>query len=353
MSIRNLIEDIQNFIAEDAAPKKVLKPLKNQPDTELSADDKPFTDALEVCVSKTRAFIRDLEKIEEVAAKVGEAASEMEKMRRAGQTEKAFRRGTDIANSMRKFDAEVRSLYGDFAEGRDALGKIASMAGLSTRRSGGAKKKEKPEYGKMTTTDLMQEIHKIGADLHSAVLKAGELGARSIRLASELLDADDSLKGEELKAKVTTLVDTYLDFRDQVSAGLFGMINGVSNRYNELGSRAFKRQAGEGLRRRRATEEAFLIDLSYLSEDDDLGWIVAGNVLSEAKKKRSFMETLAPEDKEAIVEACGKWMSEMNEMTSDALDEAGCAYAAMESLHEMYGEPEMDYGDESEYTGEE
>jgi hypothetical protein len=122
--------------------------------------------------------------------------------------------------------------------------------------------------------------------------------------------------------------------------------------------RVSQSKAGSGIMKVRA-ESVFQIDLSYLSEDRDFAWIAEDlhfarpsrrNQIAEAKGKGVIK--VHPKDKKIVENMCRSMVTEMNGATSSMLDEAGCAYAAMESLYEMYGEPDASYyADEQPYVG--
>jgi hypothetical protein len=97
------------------------------------------------------------------------------------------------------------------------------------------------------------------------------------------------------------------------------------------------------------------IDLSFFAEDEDFGPIIRQTLAEMAPMgaKKSGVVKMHPKDRKVIKEACGGYAKSLNEMTSDSIDEAGCAYGMIEALYEMYGEPDPSYyGGEEPYVSE-
>lgn len=205
---------------------------------ELTSSNQELRRELERSVDQTRKFVRAVYHIEEVATELVYAAQETERIRREVGVDRAMQR-SPLGNATRSFEAEVNKLYGSFAEGRNAMMRVAKMAKISTRRTGKMQKPSMPT-GEITATSLVRDVLQVTKKLSIAVNEAAELGSASIREAEKLLNQKSVIAGEKLQDRLSAYVQVYLDFRDQVSDGLFKMIAAVVRRMNEMTRRLMK-----------------------------------------------------------------------------------------------------------------
>jgi len=352
MAIRNLIEDIEHFLAERdetsspaAAPKKRAPAKGKEARVEgLTSDDPRFKQLLDECVDATQTTIRGFEKLEEAGAEI---AKEAAKVSGSADAEYALRRASALEKSVQSFSDAVGESYADFARGREAMKAIASMAGISTTRKaapGAAPAKREPtNYATMDASELLSDVDRMSKSFGKSLRNTAELGSKALRIAREL----KGKQGSNFEGKLGEFVEAYLDFRDATSGSMFALSKGFSNRLNELLMRVKSVTPGGGIAKVRGEG----IDLSAFLEDEDFGPIVRAYLSEIAAPKRGVVK-MSESDRKIIKESCGGYTKKMNEMTSDALDEAGCAYGMMEALYEMYGEPDPSYyGGEESYPG--
>lgn len=354
MAIRNLIEDIEAYLSERdetsaaaAAPKKRAPAKGKEARVEgLTSSDPRFKQLLDECIDGTQTTIRGFEKLEEAGSEI---AKEAAKVSGSADAEYALRRASALEKSVQSFSDAVGEAYADFARGREAMKAIASMAGISTTRKaapGAAPAKKEPtNYAAMDASDLLSDVDRMSKSFGRSLRNTAELGSKALRVARELKGS--KLEGAAFEAKIGEFVEAYLDFRDATSGSMFALSKGFSNRLNELLMRVKSGTPGGGIAKVRA--EA--IDLSAFLEDEDFGPIVRA-YLSEIAAPRRGVVKMSESDRRMIREgACG-YAKKLNEMTSDAIDEAGCAYGMIEALYEMYGEPDPSYyGSEEPYVG--
>ena len=357
MAIRNLIEDIETFLMERdeaaaapaaAANKKRAAAKSVEPRIEgLTSRNPRFVQLLDECIDATQTTIRGFDKLEEAGANI---ASEAAKVAGSADAEYALRRASSLEKSVQVFSDAVGEAYADFAKGREAMKAIASMAGVSTTRKAAAPagaKREPTNYAAMDADALLADVGKLSKAFSKSLRDTAEFGAKALKLAREL---KGRFEGSEFDAKIVAFVEAYLDFRDATSGSMFALSNSFKNRLNELLMRVKSGTPGGGIAKVRA--EA--IDLSVFAEDEDFGPIVRGSLAEMApmNEKKKGVIKMHHKDRKIIKEACGDYAKKLNEMTSDAIDEAGCAYGMMEALYEMYGEPDPSYyGDEAPYVG--
>jgi hypothetical protein len=353
MAIRNLIEDIETFLSERdetvaaAAPaKRAAAKSKEARVQGLTGSDPRFKQLLDECVDATQTTIRGFEKLEEAGSEI---AKEAAKVSGAADAEFALRRASALEKSVQSFSDAVSEAYADFARGREAMKAIASMAGISTTRKAAAgaapAKKEPTNYAAMDASDLLSDVDRMSKSFGKSLRNTAELGSKALRFARDLKGT--KLEGADFEAKIGEFVEAYLDFRDATSGSMFALSKGFSNRLNELLMRVKSASPGGGIAKVRA--EA--IDLSAFLEDEDFGPIVKAYLSEMAAPKRGVVK-MPHGDRKIIKEACGGYAKKLNEMTSDAIDEAGCAYGMIEALYEMYGEPDPSYyGGEEPYVG--
>lgn len=357
MAIRNLIEDIETFLSERdetsgaAKPAAVEKKRASAKSKEarvegLSSSDPRFKQLLDECLEATQTTIRGFEKLEEAGAEI---AKEAAKVSGSADAEYALRRASALEKSVQSFSDAVGEAYADFARGREAMKAIASMAGISTTRKsapGAAPAKKEPtNYAAMDAADLLSDVDRMSKSFGRSLRNTAELGSKALRIAREL---KGRLEGEAFEGKLGEFVEAYLDFRDATSGSMFALSKGFSNRLNELLMRVKSGTPGGGIAKVRA--EA--IDLSAFLEDEDFGPIVRAYLAEIAAPAKRGVVKMSHGDRKIIKEgACG-YAKKLNEMTSDSIDEAGCAYGMIEALYEMYGEPDPSYyGGEEPYVG--
>jgi hypothetical protein len=368
----NIVESIENFLYEDrvrltereemvpAPEKKKRAPARSseQKVDSLSADNPRLQELLDTCSKATSDFVRSLDGIHRLATEIAKDSDAITK----GDAEYGVRRSDNLQKKIQEFSDYVADSYSNFAAGREAMKAVASMSGLSTVRKsaeprGSAPKKEPTNYAAMDADKLVTDIDWMGRKLATLLMDTAKTGATAKKMATDI--ANSKADGDALLNNIKDFVEFYLDFRDMTSGALFGLIKGFSNRLNELVMRVAQSKAGSGIMRVRA-ESVFQIDLSYLAEDRDFAWIAEGLHFAKAGRRNLIAEggrsmgviKVHSKDKKIVEGMCRSMVAEMNNATSHSLDEAGCAYAAMESLYEMYGEPDASYyGDESPYTG--
>jgi hypothetical protein len=205
---------------------------------ELTSDNQELKRELERSVEQTRRFVRSVYHLEEAAAELVQAAKETERIRREVGVERAMQR-TPLGNATRSFEAEVNKLYGSFAEGRNAMMRLAKLAKIPTRRTGKMQKPSVPT-GEITATSLVRDVLQVTSKLAGTIKEAAELGSVAIREGEKLLNQKSVIAGEKLQDRLAAYVQVYLDFRDQVSAGLFKMVAAVVRRMNEMTRRLMK-----------------------------------------------------------------------------------------------------------------
>jgi len=248
---------------------------------ELRSDNQELRRELERSVDQTRKFVRSVYHLEEVAEELAHAAQETERIRRTAGVERAMQR-SPLGNAARSFEAETKKLYGPFAEGRNAMTRLAKMARISTRRAGKRKGPSVPTR-EITATNLVREVLQVTARMNSVIRESAELGSVAIREGEKLLNQKSVITGDKLTDRLSAYVQVYLDFRDQVSVGLFKMIASVTRRMNEVTRRLMKMQEG--------VEHGLHIvvlpwasdpDFEQMWEDEDIA-IIGDGVYSQGK----------------------------------------------------------------------
>jgi hypothetical protein len=356
MAIRNLIEDIETFLMEREeevpapAPKKRAAGKSSEARVVgLTSKDPRFAQLLDECVTATQAAIRGFDALEEAGADIAKEAADVVG---GGDAEYALRRATGLERSVAKFGEAVKEVYVDFAKGREAMKAIGAMAGISTTRKsaeGAAPAAKAPnDYAAMDADELLSMVGVLSKKFGSELRKTAEFGAKALNIARAL---KGKLEGDKFEGKIGEFIEAYLDFRDATSASMFRLANGFSNRLNELLVRVKSGTPGGGIAKVRSEG----IDLSIFAEDEDFGPIVRHTLAEMAPMgaKRGGVVKMESRDRKMIREgACG-YAKKLNEMTSDSIDEAGCAYGMIEALYEMYGEPDPSYyGGEEPYVSE-
>lgn len=355
MAIRNLIEDIEIFLTERDETAPVGTPAKKRAPAKssvakivgLTAKDPAFLDQISECIASTEATIRGFDKLEAAGAKIADEAA---KLSGSADAEYALRRSSALEDGVKAFGEQVDASYATFAKGREAMKAIAAMVGISTTRkaatTGAAPAKKEPtNYAAMTADDLLADVDRMSKSFARALGNTAELGSKALRLARDLKGT--KAEGAEFEAKIGAFVEAYLDFRDATSGSMFALKSGFSNRLNELLMRVKSGSPGGGIAKVRAEG----IDLSVFADDEDFGPILKAYLSEMAAPKRGVVK-MGHGDRKIIKEACGGYAKKLNEMTSDSIDEAGCAYGMIEALYEMYGEPDPSYyGGEEPYVG--
>ena len=358
MAIRNLIEDIETFLMErdedaipaaPAAKKRATAKSSEARMVGMTSKDPRFVQLLDECVEATQAAVRGFDKLEQAGSDI---AAEASKVVGENDAEYALRRATGLERSVVKFGEAVKDVYADFARGREAMKAIASMAGISTTRkaaAGAAPAAKAPnDYAAMDADDLLAMVGVLSKKFGSELNKTAEFGAKALNIARSL---KGNLEGDKFEGKLGEFVEAYLDFRDATSGSMYRLANGFSNRLNELLVRVKSGTPGGGIAKVRSEG----IDLSFFAEDEDFGPIIRQTLAEMAPMgaKRGGVVKMHPKDRKVIKEACGGYTKSLNEMTSDSIDEAGCAYGMIEALYEMYGEPDPSYyGGEEPYVSE-
>jgi hypothetical protein len=221
--------DMDELFERAAVKAQALSP------EDFRSDNQMLIRELQRSVDQTRRFVRSIYHMEEVALELAHAAKETERIRRTAGVERAMRR-SPINNATRSFAAQASSLYGSFAEGRNAMMAVAKMARIPTRRT--AKRRPVPKVtGEITASNLVRNVNQIAAKMGASIREAGELGSVAIREAEKLLNQKSVIGGDKLAERIGAIVQIYLDFRDQVSEGLFKMIASVVRRMNEISKR--------------------------------------------------------------------------------------------------------------------
>jgi len=146
---------------------------------ELTSHNQDLRRELERSVEQTRRFVRSVYHIEEVASELAQAAQETERIRRTTGVERAMQR-SPLGNAARSFEAEAKKVYGPFAEGRNAMMRVAKMARIPTRRTGKKKAPSVPT-GEITATSLVRDVLQVTSKLGVSVREAAELGSVAIR----------------------------------------------------------------------------------------------------------------------------------------------------------------------------
>jgi hypothetical protein len=230
---------------------------------------------LDGVVDPTRKFILKLDRLEQAASDLLGAAKDAEKERRGSGVERAMRR-TDLSGPMRSWEKELKGLYGLFAQGRNQMMAIASGAKIPTKRFS-KKKPRKKGPQKLSSTKAIRELRTIAANMGKAIRDVGEKGSFSIRKAEEIAKKlrDGKLSGDKLRDELHAWVQLHLDFRDRVSAVLYGMAGGITKRINAI------RASLRGL-----NEEFEPIELPWLAEEDYDEWCTAEPLDEGAKRVR-------------------------------------------------------------------
>lgn len=205
---------------------------------DASTDAPGIAAALATTVEPTRKFIRKLEALEEIAAKILEEAENTDAMRKAGGVNVGMKR-SNLSNVMKEWQSKLDELYGLFKAGREQMMMIAKENKIPTKRFG--RKDQAPVKGPKaapTKTDAIVDAKKMAGILGKRIRDIGELGSLSIRKAEEIAAATkrakNPLSGDKLQEELGAWVSTYLDFRDSVSDALYGLAGGISRRVNAI-----------------------------------------------------------------------------------------------------------------------
>lgn len=368
MGMRGLIEDIENFIAEYDNGPVVEKPAKPARAKGKSSEPKiqdgaagmgRLVELLQKVGDSTDLSVKDLGALREKAADLSKQVDKL----LAGDAEYGLRRSEDLMKSLQDFSDAIQATYAQFAEGREAVKAVASAVGISTTRSakeappkGDLPMKDgKTDYASMTADELLAGVNGINKKISAMLTDAAKKGKKCSDLATVLgnnLDRNRDMPISAVTKSVGELVSDWLDYRDMMSEIGFKLRLGLANRINELMLRVKSGKPGSGIAKQRM-EAVF--SLAFLALDEDFG-AIAGNAprldeMMGGGAKRGVVR-MSEEDRKIIREgACG-YAKKLNEMTSDAIDEAGCAYGMMEALYEQYGEPDPSYyGGEQPYVG--
>lgn len=204
----------------------------------LRSDNPELKRELDRMVIHTRKFVRGLDELEGGAEELVQAAKETERVRRTTGLEMAMRR-SPLGNASRSFQAHLNKLYGFSAESHNSALRLAKMARLPTRR---ASKRQTPAKSskEITATNLVREVLQITAKMNGRARESGELGSVVIREAEKLLNQKSVISGDRLLERLMAIIQVQLDFRDQVSGGLYAMIGAVVKRMNEITRRLMK-----------------------------------------------------------------------------------------------------------------
>jgi hypothetical protein len=364
--MRNLIEDIEHFIAEyDNGPtKEPVAPTKATRAKAKSAEPKMqggfaasgrLTDLLGKVTDATDLSVKDLDALKEKASDLSKQVVKL----LGGDAEYGLRRSESLLKSLQDFSDAIQATYAQFAEGREAVKALASAVGVSTTRSAKEAPKGdvpmkggKTDYSTMTADELLAGVNGINKKIAALIDSAAKQGRKCSTMAELLstnLDGNKDLPDNAVEGMVGKFVGEWLDYRDMMGEIGFKLRLGLANRINEMLLRVKGSKIGAGIPNARM--EGF--DLDFLAGDEDFGHLCESKSLSEMWGGKGMVKMNEADRKMIREGACG-YAKKLNEMTSDTIDEAGCAYGMMEALYEMYGEPDASYyGSEEPYVGEE
>jgi hypothetical protein len=129
----------------------------------------------------------------------------------------------DVRRATQEVQATTKSVYGNFAQGREKLYEAAKIWGMSTRRSGKGTKKT-ADITKVSDEALVAQAAQGSKNLVSATARMLETGATACQkmVITGKAGCPEAMREPTLTAG--------LDFRDTVSEALFGRVNGVMRR---------------------------------------------------------------------------------------------------------------------------
>jgi hypothetical protein len=258
-----LVEAIERFVVESGAP--------------LIGRD--IASDLKAAVDSTRKWVRGLDDVEQIASDFGDEAKRLKRLAGSGN-EEAMRKN-DFSQLSRKWTRAVNKVYGDFADGRSAMMRIAKIAGVPTRRYSGRRPRSVPATG-MTNTKMLKTIQAAAGQLSGDIRSSAEKGAFAIRKAEEIqrrLGGRKPLEGDKLREELGAWVAAWIEFRDLVSAGFFMRVGAITKRVNEFGARLFNERPGSykasrgGRRAVNAEFSLFEPMVFEWADDDDVGWV--------------------------------------------------------------------------------
>ena len=359
--MRNLIEDIESFIAEydngpvaEPLPKTRAKGKSAEPKMQDGTASDRLIELLDKVTDSTLLSVKDLGALKEKAADLSKQVDKL----LAGDAEYGLRRSESLLKSLQDFSDAIQTTYAQFAEGREAVKAVASAVGISTTRSSKEAPKAdvpmkggKTDYSTMTADELLAGVNGINKKISALLSDAIRQGSVCSAMANDL--SDMLRKDREIsKNRITMfgdLVSRWLDYRDMMSEIGFKLRLGLANRINEMLMRVKGGKVGSGVPNVRM--EGF--DLAFLAGDEDFGHLCESKSLHEMWGGKGMVKMTEGDRKMIREGACG-YAKKLDEMTSNTIDEAGCAYGMMEALYEMYGEPDASYyGSEEPYVGEE
>lgn len=197
--------------------KQLLEQARAILEAEGSAEDQILS-----AIKSWDMVVRKGDDILAAVAAVGEAASKLPDVPEEKRRVAIY----DVRQSLDAAKKQVDSLYGAFAEGREALKAAAGVWDIPTKRAATTPKKPSVPLDDKSDDDLKKDLARISkSTLPRDSLEACAKALRILR--------DNGKKGfpEEDRAAV---ISAGLDYRDAVSAGWFMWVNSMARRINEL-----------------------------------------------------------------------------------------------------------------------
>lgn len=258
----------------------LLSEKKWGPDQKLAFIAAKYSVPLTMAVSRTRTFIRSLERLELAA----------EEMR--NELAKPPRRRVLKAKAER-FTSAVNAVYAPFKEAREAMYELADISGIRTKRYSRKGKKGTPPE-RMSHEDLSSAVEGMIRRLNPAIRDAAEDGSFFLRKADELLGRMSDrrkvmrLTTDKVDDEVGALVDVFLDFRDKTSKTFWGLAGGIAKRIPVLNMKFRQEYLGEET----VLERDAVLDME---KDPELWLEVDVDDVDEGVKKKRARIVRAPE----------------------------------------------------------
>lgn len=236
---------------------------------------------------KTRSFIRNLEKLEERTLAIRDAIKKMGKDRKSKGGLDGMDSG-EVNKALKNLNATLNKLYGEFAEGRNAMDQVAKAARISTTRAGkpkGARSKSVAAAA-MSRGRMMQDLERYTKDLNKRIVGLAEVGSRSLRLADGMLKRKSEWTSEMgLINQLSSWVNDMVDFKNQFSGVFFGAMRGIKKRVDELVLRQGKQPIGRfprGMMKMVSDFDGYAAEeLPFLVEDEEFAYILDALVLGD------------------------------------------------------------------------
>lgn len=235
MTRRALVE------AEEAAKKKKSGGVK---------DAKPSEDLPGDCLKAANGFRDAIKGGDKLEAAAEEIAKLSKSISTAVDTIEVKRAAMDVEQAAVKMKQAVDSIYGPFAEARQAFYSVALAWDLYEKQSSQGKKKSSSEVTALSDKELADQVIFAAKNLQTNTRDFLEKGSKASNLFRDAAKKMGLEKGELDSSQKKALIDAAFAARTAADP-LFGRTQGIARRVSELLARVAQKEKFEAKRPKR------------------------------------------------------------------------------------------------------